>query len=196
MGCVVTDCFPGSTPQPSSLPAAFPAANPLATPSGNAPVSTAQHTTGTNTVESISPGHPSCLIFKQRGLTDHYRRLSRRQGLFKHILPLPFCCLPALCCSGEPCPAPAGAGREQCSRMRETAREGWAGWKALGKVTGQLVFTCSHPWWEFLNLVKCLHNFGGGLYFPSCHQILLTTPENKFNHLSLEMKMENVALLL
>ena len=43
---------------------------------------------------------------------------------------------------------------------------GMAGWKALGKVAGQVAFAWSHPWWESINLVKYLRaDSEGGFVF-------------------------------
>lgn len=43
---------------------------------------------------------------------------------------------------------------------------GAAGWKALGKVTGQVAFAWSHPWWESIILVKYLRaDSDGGFIF-------------------------------
>lgn len=56
-----------------------------------------------------------------------------------------------------------------------------ADWKALGKVTGEVAFACSHPWWESINLVKHLRadSDGGFIFlhanrFPRLLQALCT----------------------
>lgn len=41
---------------------------------------------------------------------------------------------------------------------------GTAGRKALGRVTGQVAFACSHPWWESINLVKYLRADSDGAF--------------------------------